>query len=47
MNAGFISGMADTMGRSLGNIMIAGFGAFGVRWIPTTLYGFYAVVLVI
>lgn len=39
--------MADTMGRSLGNILVAVFGIFGVRWLPTTLYGFYAVVIFI
>ena len=39
--------MADTGGRSLGNILVAGFGAFGVRWLPTTLYGFYAVIVVV
>jgi hypothetical protein len=47
LNAGFISGMADTMGRSSGNILIAVFGIFGVRWLPTTLYGFYAVVIIV
>jgi hypothetical protein len=45
LNAGFVSGIADTGGRSLGNIMIAGFTAFGVKWLPTTLYGFYAVII--
>jgi ABC-type phosphate transport system permease subunit len=47
LNAGFVSGIADTGGRSLGNIMIAIFTAFGIRWLPTTLYGFYAVVTLV
>lgn len=48
LNAGFVSGLGDTGGRSLGNIMVAVCGSIGgVDWLPTILYSIYAVIITI
>lgn len=46
LNAGFVSGLGDTGGRSLGNIMVAVCGAIvGVDLLDTLMYGIYAVII--